>query len=595
VFLLCFVIAVGLALYALASLRAALVHERGTDLARTAAGVADTLDRILFERFGDIQVMANDRILLEADPGERTKRLLQYKNLYWHYSWIGITDVAGRLITATDRPAAQDLGAANAAPAGRGSDLSQNDWFEKVRQTRQVHLGDAQISPESGGGMAVTFSAPIYGPRGEFHGVVASQVPLENLRPLLEQEGRLRDGEEAYDWLLVNRRGMVISERKQAEVETINLLKLELPSAVRAAAEQSKPGFVEEWHLHRQVAVLTGYAKARGYGSFPGFGWTVLVRLDRERAYAPINRLVWTIGAIGLLVVAPLTGFGAWASWKLVREHRQLGQTQQALEESVAELTRSNADLQQFAYVASHDLQEPLRMVGSYTQLLARRYKGKLDADADEFIGYAVDGATRMQRLINDLLVYSRVQTQGTAFEPTDCQAVLDQALDNLRTVIDESRAAVTRGPMPAVMADERQLLQLFQNLISNAIKFHGERPPRVHISAEQKKHEWLFSVRDNGIGIKPQYADRIFLLFQRLHAGAEYPGTGIGLALCKKIVERHGGRIWMESQLGEGATFSFTIPTQGASRETRNVAHASLFRSTHSRGGTARCPFLSL
>ncbi|MBE0517378.1 MAG: GHKL domain-containing protein [Methanophagales archaeon] len=233
------------------------------------------------------------------------------------------------------------------------------------------------------------------------------------------------------------------------------------------------------------------------------------------------------------------------------------------LAKTIAELERSNAELEQFAYVASHDLQEPLRMVASYTQLLARRYKGKLDADADEFIGYAVDGANHMQMLINDLLTYSRVSTRGKPFEPAECETILDQTLLDLRMAIEEGDAVITHDPLPIVMADALQLTQLFQNLIGNAIKFHGEEPPSVHVSVEQKGNEWVFSVRDNGIGIDPKYADRIFKIFQRLHNRREYPGTGIGLAICKKIVERHGGHIWVESQPGKGAAFYFTIPVR--------------------------------
>jgi light-regulated signal transduction histidine kinase (bacteriophytochrome) len=340
--------------------------------------------------------------------------------------------------------------------------------------------------------------------------------------------------------------------------------KLELPSASKASSERNKSGFLEELHKRRQVPVVTGYASTRGYINFPGFDWTVLVRVDREHAYAPINRLIWTVVGVGLLLVTPLVGFGVWASWRLIRERRNLVLSQKTLEGSVAELARSNADLQQFAYVASHDLQEPLRMVASYTQLLARRYKSKLDSDADEFIGYAVDGANRMQRLINDLLAYSRVTAQGTVLERVDCNGLLEEMLSNVRVALEESRAVVTHDPLPTVMADGRQLGQLFQNLIGNAIKFRGEEPPMVHVSAERRMGEWLFSVRDNGIGVDPQYAERIFVIFQRLHNREEYPGTGIGLAICKKIVERHGGRIWVESQVDQGATFHFTLPIAG-------------------------------
>ena len=746
ILLLCFVITVGLGLYALSVLRAVMVHERGADLARAAAQAADTLDRVLFERFGDIQVFANDRILLEGSRDEKRRRLQEYRRLYWYYSWIGVVDGSGRLVATTEASTAQDKNVAKDESSGSGMNLDQRDWFETVRQTGKIHLTEAQLSRESGGVMAVGFSAPILGAHGEFQGVVSTQVPLENLRAILQQEGALRYGEESYDWLLLDGQGAIISEKEQTEGRTFNALKMALPSAARAAADRDQSGFVEELHHRRQIPVVTGYARTRGYNQFPGFDWTLLVRLDRDRAYAPINRLIWTVAGVGLLLVAPLTGFGIWAARRLAQEQRDLVVAQRELAESVQiseeraralhslvvavreitasteldrllehtlhgakeltgaryaalgivdeaeeklarfitegmdeatkaaigalptgngilgflsrqedvfrlknltehpasvgfpsqhptmrsflgvsirtrervfgriyltekegadeftkldeeiiialaahagkaidqalllqqvqraesqlrdlneELIRSNADLQQFAYVASHDLQEPLRMVASYTQLLAKRYKGKLDADADDFIGYAVNGATRMQRLINDLLTYSRVTSQGKAFEQVDCDLLLDGVLSTLRLTIEENHAVVTHDALPKLTADSGQLGQLFQNLVSNAIKFHGAEPPRVHISAERRNQEWLFSVRDNGIGVDPQYADRIFVIFQRLHDREEYPGTGIGLALCKKIVERHGGHIWVESQPGRGATFLFTIPIE--------------------------------
>lgn len=234
----------------------------------------------------------------------------------------------------------------------------------------------------------------------------------------------------------------------------------------------------------------------------------------------------------------------------------------QELARQTQELTRSNAELEQFAYVASHDLQEPLRMVRSYMQLLERRYQGKLDTDADEFIAYAVDGATRMQNLINDLLKYSRVGTKGKPFEWVDCATILDRVLTNLKIAIEERRAVVTYDDLPLVIGDDVQLMQLFQNLISNAIKFcKQEISPEIHIGVARQDDMWQFSVGDNGIGIAPEHFERIFMVFQRLHARVEYEGTGIGLAICKKIVERHGGRIWVESEAGQGATFYFTIP----------------------------------
>ncbi len=239
-------------------------------------------------------------------------------------------------------------------------------------------------------------------------------------------------------------------------------------------------------------------------------------------------------------------------------------QAEEALTLRSEELARSNRDLEQFAYVATHDLQEPLRMVSSYLQLLERRYKGKLDSDADTFIGYAVEGASRMKHLIDDLLAYSRVSTRGREPVPTDCNVVLDHVLANLQIAIQDSQASVTREPLPTVQGDSVQLEQLFQNLVANAIKFHGDQPPEVRIAAKREGREWVFSVRDNGIGIDPKYFERIFVIFQRLHTREDYPGTGIGLAVAKRIVERHGGRMWVESEPGQGATFFFALPAQG-------------------------------
>ena len=240
---------------------------------------------------------------------------------------------------------------------------------------------------------------------------------------------------------------------------------------------------------------------------------------------------------------------------------KQRERAEEALAQRAAELARSNAELEQFAYVASHDLQEPLRMVASFTQLLAKRYQDKLDADGREFIAYAVDGATRMQKLIADLLSYSRVGTRGKPFQPANCDAILERVLVGLKLAINESGAIVRHDPLPTLMGDDIQLEQLFQNLLANAIKFRSETPPVVHLSAEHAGNEWKFSVRDNGIGIAPEYAERIFMIFQRLHTKAEYPGSGIGLAICKKIVERHSGRIWVNSEPESGTTFFFTIP----------------------------------
>ena len=237
----------------------------------------------------------------------------------------------------------------------------------------------------------------------------------------------------------------------------------------------------------------------------------------------------------------------------------------EALRRTAEDLTRSNKDLEQFAYVASHDLQEPLREVAGYLGVLGHRYGEHLDGDALRCINGACGGAKRMQTLIEDLLTYSRVATRGEPQAATDTGAALARAIENLRASIDEAGATITHDALPTLCADGGQLTQLFQNLVANAAKFRGERRPEIHVGARRADGGWVFSVRDNGIGIEPQYRDRIFLIFQRLHNRREYPGTGIGLAICKKIIERHGGRIWVESEAGQGSTFHFTIPDRAA------------------------------
>lgn len=248
---------------------------------------------------------------------------------------------------------------------------------------------------------------------------------------------------------------------------------------------------------------------------------------------------------------------------------KELNQANLDLQELKVKLERSNENLEQFACVASHDLQEPLRMVTSYMALLERRIQNKLDQDSKEFMQFAVDGSSRMQQLINDLLSYSRVTTKGKPFEPTNSEEVFGTVLKNLEAAINESGAKVSHDPLPVVTADGGQITRLFQNLVGNAIQYRdSQKAPEVHVSAQKKGAEWVFSVRDNGIGIDPQYHDRIFGIFQRLHTREQYPGTGIGLAVCKKIVERHGGEIRVESEVGKGSTFYFSLPDSNESTD---------------------------
>ncbi|MGA2645582.1 MAG: PAS domain S-box protein [Candidatus Sulfotelmatobacter sp.] len=262
------------------------------------------------------------------------------------------------------------------------------------------------------------------------------------------------------------------------------------------------------------------------------------------------------------IMLSPLESAEGILVTAAIRDISVRKESEQHLVKTVGELKRSNDELQQFAYVSSHDLQEPLRMVASYTQLLAKRYKGRLDSDADEFITFAVDGCNRMQGLIQDLLAYSRAGTNAKELCEVSGEDALQGALTNLRITLEQSGAVVTHDSLPALMTDETQLIQIFQNLVGNAIKYCSTEVPRVHVSATKNgDNEWIFSVRDNGLGIAPQYFERIFILFQRLHGRNEFEGTGIGLAICKKVVERLGGRIWVESQPEKGSTFYFALP----------------------------------
>ena len=269
----------------------------------------------------------------------------------------------------------------------------------------------------------------------------------------------------------------------------------------------------------------------------------------------------WALFPLSLEHAADLSMFVVAAGligWIAGRMHA----AQQEATRRADDLVRSNEDLEQFAYVASHDLQEPLRMITGYLQLLADRYTGQLDEKADKYIAYAVDGAERMSGLIRDLLAFSRINTRGEGLQSTDVQEAFDWALRSLGSTIEASGAAVTHDPLPTVRGDKSQLSQLFQNLIGNAVKFRSlDRPPQIHVSVRREQANWQFSVQDNGIGFEQQYEAKMFMIFQRLHGRGEYPGTGIGLAICKRIVERHGGHIWALGEPGHGATFVFTIP----------------------------------
>jgi two-component system, sensor histidine kinase and response regulator len=322
----------------------------------------------------------------------------------------------------------------------------------------------------------------------------------------------------------------------------------------------------ETWRDGREAWVLTTKVPLRDrHGQIIGTMGISHNITDRKRAEMELQEYKNHLEELVEARTAELSS----ANGQLARDNAARRLAEQELIAKAEELARSNAELEQFAYVASHDLQEPLRMVASYTQLLARRYKGKLDSDGDEFIGFAVDGANRMQQLIRDLLSYSRVITKGNQLQLTATEAACKAAVLNLEKSIEDSEAVVSVGPLPTLMADATQLTQLFQNLIGNAIKYRSGTRPEICVAARPDRNHWVFSVQDNGIGIEPQYFERIFQMFQRLHSRGEYPGTGIGLAISKKIAERHGGRIWVESEPGHGSTFLFSVlRTEGVEGE---------------------------
>jgi signal transduction histidine kinase len=446
------------------------------------------------------------------------------------------------------------------------------------------------------GRAVMRISTPVRDEAGDVIAVLSGHADLEQMTEIMGHHVGLSESEDSY---LVNDFNFFVTEPRFGQGYA---LKEAIHTEGVEACLQGQDG-IGYYPDYRGVPVIGAYRW------IPEREMCILTEVDQAEAYAPIvslrnNTLGIGLG-MGLAVVLLGLGFTRTITGplgQLVRGTREVGRgnldyrlsaqtndeigevarafnrmtenlqstivSRDTLAKEVAarkrmerELRRSNEELQQFAYVASHDLQEPLRMVSSFTQLLSRRYRDELDQDAQDFIDYAVDGANRMQDLINDLLAFSRVNTRGESLVPVDAGAALGQARANLRLALEDSRGLITNEDLPRVMADEGQLVRVFQNLLGNAIKYAGEEPPRIHISAERQAEMWRFAVEDNGIGIEPQYHERIFIIFQQLHGREEYGGTGIGLAICKRIVERHGGQIWVESALGEGATFYFTLP----------------------------------
>jgi signal transduction histidine kinase len=485
---------------------------------------------------------------------------------------------------------------------------------EKTKENRPYFLGGLKstyiqnvfysISLQQPG---MVISTPITDSGGRHVAVLAARLNLKDLSSIMEERSDLKTTEDTY---LVNSQNYFITEPRYGKEYALR--KTVYTEGVQNAL-QGQHG-TALYPDYRGVPVIGSYQY------LPERNLGLITEIDQAEYLAPIKRLQKTTLGIGTLI-AVLSLLAGWISadallrplLRLVAAVNKMGadnlvftetipgkheiaqlakaftemtarlretlvsrnelqkeievrkKAETELQNTLVQLSRSNKELEQFAYVASHDLQEPLRMVSSYVQLLAERYKDQLDERAQKFINYAVDGAVRMQVLIQDLLSFSRVSTRGLAFAQVDCNSLLVEALDNLQTSIRTTEAVITSDQLPVVFGDRIQILQVFQNLIGNSLKFCTNKPPEVHVGAELNADNWRFSVRDNGIGIDAKYADKIFVIFQRLHTREEYPGTGIGLALCKRIVERHGGDIWFESEVDKGTTFYFTLLKEAA------------------------------
>jgi signal transduction histidine kinase len=449
---------------------------------------------------------------------------------------------------------------------------------------------------------AMTVGTPLTDLDGNLVAVLAGRLDLAQLSAIMEMRSGLSKSEDTY---LVNKFNFYVTEPRFGHGFALKT-SIHTEGVIAALADQDGVGFYPNY---RGVPVIGAYRW------LPEWELALVTEVDQAEAYAPVHALRNVVLgiAMGISILATVLGWlSAYAittplrrlaaaaevidagrldvaletggrgevadlARALDRMVKRLASTlvsrdallseigerkkaEQSREQALVDLKRSNEELQQFAYVASHDLQEPLRMVSSYTQLLADRYGDRLDDKARKYIDYAVDGAVRMQRLIQDLLTYSRIATRGGELETINSQSALDEAMVNLQVAIAEAEAAVTHDVLPDIKGDATQLAQLFQNLIGNAVKFRSQATLRIHVAAEKDGDDWRFSVADNGIGIDLRYREKVFEIFQRLHTRSEYPGTGIGLAICKRIVDRHGGKIWFTSEPGQGSIFFFTL-----------------------------------
>ena len=425
-----------------------------------------------------------------------------------------------------------------------GADYVDTTWFRQAATHAGTYISPIYQRTSLGGGNVIAIAVPLISDAQELLGFLSAQITADNLENWLA----LVKPSEAAEVLLLDQRGYVVQKGNSRA----------MAPAKAALAKQIFSGQAGSYQGEHPILASETLLNWLRLASPE---WTVIVSQPIEAVLQPVRRITGTVLAY-IFISAGLTILIGYFSYAAIRRYEAARRGDEAsLRRSAENLRRSNQELEQFAYVASHDLQEPLRMVSNYCQLLARRYKGQLGKDADDFIGFAVDGARRMQSLIDDLLAYSRVGFKPAELKPVDMNEVFETAARNLEIAIQESQAEVTKGQLPTIMADFKQMVQVIQNLVANAIKFQSDRRPAVTLTAFRKENHWLFAVTDNGIGIDPTFSDKIFVIFQRLHGKSHYPGTGIGLAICKKIIERQGGAIWVESEPGKGSTFYFTIP----------------------------------
>jgi PAS domain S-box-containing protein len=554
----------------------------------SAAGLAKWLYLSLTEaaRLGDLRTQgAGDLAALLRQRTQSEKAHRRYERLLSTLfetagDWVILLDAQGHVLRTS--PAVDELfgpappGATLRTWLGAGPDSEGGEaWLEEV--AARALAGERVASMEA-------FGRPVGRPQGMWLAASARPLPGDDGAPdgavlILEdvsERRALRDSEALYASLLETLPLYVFRKDLQGRFTFVNrafcqMLGLPASRILGRTDHDLFPKSMADEYRQDDLLLL---AKGEVFEKIEEHHQAACVPPCRcgRRATPAVAGVAADITKFFHVLLAPVydaegqlagTQGAYWDVTPRILAERQAEVAATELRRVVAELKRSNADLEQFAFAASHDLQEPLRMVASFTQLLQRRYADRLDAEANEFIYFAVDGATRMQQLISDLLTYSRVTTRAQPLVQTPSRVLFDQAVRDLQAAIAESRAQITCGPLPAVWCDTTQLRQVFQNLIGNAIKFCRDRIPAVHVSAGACDGSWVFSVCDNGIGIEPRHAERIFAIFQRLHARDKYPGNGIGLALCKKIIDRHGGRVWVESQPGAGSVFSFSLPME--------------------------------